>query len=165
MRFTSECLGFANVPEAETVHALTGGAAAVTHHPRWKQRVPRDTGPGWDFEDVRDFYLRHLFGVDPVRLRSFDPARYLQLSRVVPGEMMAAAFAEWRGGHSRNTGALVWFFTSLSTVWLIIGAVTLGTLAVDLLWLTYRVRRDERRSTARLISGRSAKSNCSMVAA
>jgi membrane protein YdbS with pleckstrin-like domain len=44
---------------------------------------------------------------------------------------------------------LVWIFTSLSNTWLIIGAVALVTLAADVLWLTYRVRRDQRRSTAR----------------
>jgi beta-mannosidase len=75
--------------------------------------VPRDTGAGWDFDDVRDFYLRHFFGVDPVQMRSFDMTRYLQLSRVVPGEMMAQVFAEWRSDHTRNRGALVWFFKDL----------------------------------------------------
>ncbi len=113
VKFASECLAFANVPEPETVGALLSGAAPAVHHPRWKQRVPRDTGAGWDFEDVRDFYLQQLFAMDPVRLRSCDTARYLQLSRVVPGEMMAQVFAEWRGGHSRNRGGLVWFFKDL----------------------------------------------------
>src|SRR5205085_2786646 len=42
-----------------------------------------------------------------------DPTRYLQLSRVVSGEMMAQVFAEWRSGHSRNVGGLVWFFKDL----------------------------------------------------
>ena len=46
-------------------------------------------------------------------LRSFDPERYLRLSRVVSGEMMAQVFAEWRGGHSGNRGGLVWFFKDL----------------------------------------------------
>ncbi len=113
MKFTSECLAFANVPEPETINAVLEGDAPALHDPRWKRRVPRDTGAGWDFEDVRDHYLRHLFGVDPVALRSFDPGRDLQLSRVVSGEMMSQVFAEWRGGHSRNHGGLVWFFKDL----------------------------------------------------
>jgi beta-mannosidase len=113
VKFTPECLGFSNVPEPETVNALMGGSAPVTHHPVWKQRVPRDAGPGWDFEDVRDFYLQHLFAVDPVQLRSFDTYRYMQLSRVVPGEMMSQAFAEWRSFHGHNRGGIVWFYKDL----------------------------------------------------
>jgi beta-mannosidase len=46
-------------------------------------------------------------------MRSFDMTRYLQLSRVVSGEMMAQVFAEWRSGHTRNRGALVWLFKDL----------------------------------------------------
>src|SRR6185295_12866030 len=87
VKFTSECLGFANVPEPETINEVTQGASPAIHHPEWKRRTPRDTGPGWDFEDVRDHYLKHLFTVDPVALRSFNMPRYLQLSRVVTGEM------------------------------------------------------------------------------
>ncbi|OYW74522.1 MAG: hypothetical protein B7Z37_17435 [Verrucomicrobia bacterium 12-59-8] len=113
VKFTSECLGFANIPETEIIDEIMGGLMPVMHHPRWKQRVPRDTGAGWDFEDVRDHYLRELFNVDPVTLRSFDMPRYLELSRVASGEMMARTFAEWRSGHSRNAGALVWFYKDL----------------------------------------------------
>jgi len=113
VKFTSECLGFANIPEPEAIDEIMGGLMPVMHHPRWKQRVPRDTGSGWDFEDVRDHYLRELFNVDPVTLRSFDMPRYLELSRVASGEMMARTFAEWRSGHSRNAGALVWFYKDL----------------------------------------------------
>lgn len=113
VKFTSECLGFANIPEPETIDAIMGGLMPVMHHPRWKQRIPRDTGAGWDFEDVRDHYLRELFNVDPVSLRSFDMPRYLELSRIASGEMMARTFAEWRSGHSRNAGALVWFCKDL----------------------------------------------------
>jgi beta-mannosidase len=32
---------------------------------------------------------------------------------VVTGELMAQTFAEWRSGHSRNRGGLVWFFKDL----------------------------------------------------
>ena len=113
VKFTSECLGFANIPEPEAIDEIMGGLMPVMHHPRWKQRVPRDTGAGWDFEDVRDHYLRELFNVDPVTLRSFDMPRYLELSRVASGEMMARTFAEWRSGHSRNAGGLVWFYKDL----------------------------------------------------
>ncbi len=113
VKFTPECLGFANLPEASTVSFVGGGNAPALHDPRWKQRVPRDIGAGWDFEDVRDHYLRHHFGVDPVQLRCFDMPRYLQLSRVVTGEMMTQAFAEWRSSSSTNRGALVWFFKDL----------------------------------------------------
>ena len=71
VRFTAECLGFANVPRRRGRPPMEEDAPAM-HHPRWKGRIPRDPGAGWDFEDVRDHYLRHLFGVDPVRLRSAD---------------------------------------------------------------------------------------------
>src|SRR5262249_25700874 len=73
VKFAPECLAFANVPEADTLGALAAGGLPAVHHPRWKQRVPRDTGAGWDFDDVRDFYLQHLFASDPVKLRCFDP--------------------------------------------------------------------------------------------
>ncbi len=113
VKFTSECLGFANIPEPGVIDEIMGGLLPVVHHPRWKQRVPRDTGSAWDFEDVRDHYLRELFAVDPATLRSFDMPRYLELSRVTSGEMMARTFSEWRSSHSRNAGALVWFFKDL----------------------------------------------------
>ena len=113
VRFASECLGFANVPEPEMVGAIMAGAMPVTHHPRWKQRIPRDTGSAYDFEDVRDHYLQQLYGVAAVPLRSTDMQRYWQLSRVASGEMMAQAYSEWRSGHSHNRGALVWFFKDL----------------------------------------------------
>jgi beta-mannosidase len=113
VKFTTECLGFANLPEPEVIDEFMAGLMPVVHHPRWKQRVPRDTGSAWDFEDVRDHYLRELFNVDPATLRSFDMPRYLELSRITSGEMMSRAYAEWRSGHSRNAGALVWYFKDL----------------------------------------------------
>ncbi|MCE9607256.1 MAG: glycoside hydrolase family 2 protein [Planctomycetia bacterium] len=113
VKFTSECLGFANMPEPATIFAVTGGNHPVMHDPTWKQRVPRDGGAGWDFEDVRDHYLRELYQVDPAQLRSFDMPRYLELSRAVSGELMARAFAEWRSTRSHNAGGLIWFYKDL----------------------------------------------------
>ncbi len=109
VRFTTETLGFANVPEPSTIEAFLAPGQSPTHHPRWKARVPRDIGPGWDFDDVRDHYLAQLFGVDPLRLRYSDIERYLALSRVTTGEAMARTFAEWRREGSNCWGGLVWF--------------------------------------------------------
>jgi beta-mannosidase len=113
VRFTSETLGFANMPDKEIVDAVMEGDTLVTHDARWKRRTPRDTGAGWDFEDVRDHYLRELFAVDPVRLRSFDTPRYLELSRITCGEVMSQVFSEWRSSRSSCRGGLVWFLKDL----------------------------------------------------
>ena len=113
VRFTSETLAFANVPDDEIVDAVMKGDGPATHDARWKRRTPRDTGAGWDFEDVRDHYLRELFAVDPVQLRCFDTPRYLLLSRVTTGEVMSQVFSEWRSPRSTCHGGLVWFFKDL----------------------------------------------------
>ncbi len=113
VRFTTECLGFANVPELSTVLRMPQGSSLRVHHPQWKARTPRDLGAGWDFEDIRDHYLCTLFGVDAMRCRYTDHDRYLALSRVVSGELMADAFAEWRRPGSPCRGALVWYLRDL----------------------------------------------------
>jgi beta-mannosidase len=113
VRFAAECLGFANVPAQEVVDQVMEGDAFALHDPRWKLRTPRDTGSAWDFEDVRDHYLHELFGVDPVELRTTDSRRYLELSRVVTGEVMSQVFSEWRSARSNCRGALVWFLRDL----------------------------------------------------
>ena len=115
VRFTSECLGFSNVPDESTVDELLKSGGQAVHHPLWKQRVPRDNGAGWDFEDVRDHYMRLLFGVDPMRLRYADMPRYLSLARITSGEVMAQTLAEWRRAGSRCQGALIWFLRDLWT--------------------------------------------------
>ncbi|WP_322015107.1 glycosyl hydrolase 2 galactose-binding domain-containing protein [Paraburkholderia sp. J12] len=111
VRFASECLAFANVPDDATLHDALGTIHA--HDPRWKAAVPRDPGAGWDFDDVRDYYLRTLYGFEPAQLRYDDPQRYLDLSRAVVAEIMTEVFAEWRRHGSSCQGALVWQFQDL----------------------------------------------------
>ena len=112
VRFTSECLGFSNVPAQRTCDLVLGDYAAP-QHPAWKARAPRDGGVGWDFEDVRDHYLALLYRVDPAKLRYADWERYLALSREVTGDVMARTMREFRRGASPCQGAIVWFFRDL----------------------------------------------------
>ena len=113
VKFTSECLGFSNIPISQTRNKVLNGQLPVTHNPIWKQRVPRDTGTGWDFEDIRDYYTRILFNIDPITTRSYDTERYLALSEVTTGEIMSQTFSEWRSNHSDCSGGLVWFLKDL----------------------------------------------------
>src|SRR5262249_36461892 len=109
VRFAAECLAFSNIPETAMVdNLLDEDAAPPGHQSRWKAAVPRDPGAGWDFEDVRDHYMRLLFGVEPSVLRARDVDRYIALGRVATGEAMWRTFAEWRRPGSSCRGGLVW---------------------------------------------------------
>ncbi|MEV8637660.1 hypothetical protein AB0395_39050 [Streptosporangium sp. NPDC051023] len=113
VRFATECLAVAQVPEDPPTKAGRRVSAAAIGDAAWKAAVPRDAGAGWDFDDVRDHYLARLYGIDPLRCRYEDPQRYLELSRTVPGELMTAAFSEWRRSRSMCRGGLVWFLQDL----------------------------------------------------
>ncbi|HEY1956358.1 MAG TPA: hypothetical protein VGH28_12115 [Polyangiaceae bacterium] len=113
VRFTSECLAFANLPCDATIEALLASGEAAGADPRWKSRVARDRGTAWDFDDVRDHYVKRFFDVDPDALRRAEPARWLELGRVATGEAMAAAMSEWRRAGSECAGAIVWFLRDL----------------------------------------------------
>ncbi|WP_250535826.1 glycoside hydrolase family 2 protein [Caballeronia sp. AZ10_KS36] len=106
VRFASECLAFANVPDNAALRLVSN--ASRPHEPRWKAGVPRDPGAAWDFDDVREHYLRAVYGVDVARLRYEDPERYLTLSRAVVADVMGAVFSEWRRKGSSCAGGIVW---------------------------------------------------------
>ena len=111
VRFAGECLAFSNVPQQRTLDRHL--PVMPVHDPRWKERIPRDRGVGWDFEDVRDHYFKAFHGLDPIEVRYGNPARYLDLSRAVSGEAMEATYAEWRRAASSCAGALVFTYQDL----------------------------------------------------
>jgi beta-mannosidase len=109
VRFAAECLAFSHVPPDTTIEAMLPQAPGrlAGHHPLWKAGIPRENEADWDFEDIRDHYLRLLFDVDAPELRHVDRARYLELSRALTGEILAEVFGEWRRGSSPCGGGLV----------------------------------------------------------
>jgi beta-mannosidase len=111
VRFAAESLAFAHMPQARTLGQHL--SVPAVHSPLWKERVPRDRGASWDFEDVRDHYLQELYGFEPNRLRREDPDLYLTLSRAVTGEVVEETYAEWRRHGSGCNGALVWTLQDL----------------------------------------------------
>jgi beta-mannosidase len=115
VRFASECLAFANVPDEDVLAALVPEPPGdpFVHHPRWKAGVPRDTGSGWDFDDLRDDYLAMLYGVEPRTLRRGGHDRYVELSRAVSGEVMAAVYGEWRRTASPSGGGMILWLRDL----------------------------------------------------
>ncbi len=116
LRFATECLAFAQVPDDAALArlaALQRDVPVRTHQPLWKERVPRDLGAGWDFDDVRDHYLAAQFGVAADDARRGDLAEYWALSRAAACEAMAAAYTQWRSPASACRGALAWFLRDL----------------------------------------------------
>ncbi len=116
VRFAAECLALANVPDQRTIEHLFGATPVSVHHPIWKQRVPRDNGAGWDFDDVRDHYARILFGDEAANgsgIRYYDTERYLDLARFTSADVMQRVASEWRRKNSACNGALIWFLRDL----------------------------------------------------
>jgi beta-mannosidase len=93
VRFTSECLAFANIPATGSPGVPWDDAE------KWKAAIPRDRGTDWDFADVTNHYVRLLYGPE---------AKGLDAARMAPGEVMEATIAEWRRAGSSCHGALVW---------------------------------------------------------
>ncbi len=107
VKFASECLAFSNVPCRESLDDFLRDGERPTHSPRWKARVPRDRGAGWDFDDVRDHYVQTIFGVDPSVVRYADPDRYLDVSRAATCVAVESTLNEFRRAGSPCRGALL----------------------------------------------------------
>ena len=106
--FTTECLGFSNIPGDAALQKEFGTPTPSTQSPEWKSGVPRDAGVHWDFEDVRDFYMGELFREDPDTIRARDNAHYFARSVVTSGEVMRRTFGAWRSPDNVCSGALIW---------------------------------------------------------
>jgi beta-mannosidase len=113
VRFTSECLAFAHLPHPRTIRRFMGELEAPFHHPRWKERVPRDRGASWDFEDVRDHYVELLFRTEARALRSRDPERYAAVCDAAVGQCIHATLSEFRRAGSSCRGALLYWLRDL----------------------------------------------------
>ncbi len=107
VRFMSEGLAFGVPPERQTVDEACGGAFRAGHDPGWKRSVHHDTGRALDLEDVREFYVHEVFGVDAQMLRHLNPERSLDLGRAAVAEVMSRVFSEWRRPGSSCAGGLL----------------------------------------------------------
>jgi beta-mannosidase len=107
VRFVSECLAFGVPPERQTVDEACGGAVRAGHDPDWKRTVHHDTSHSLDLEDVCEFYVQELFGVNAHMLRQIDPERSLDLGRAATAEVIATLFTEWRRPGSPCAGTLM----------------------------------------------------------
>ena len=107
VRFAAECLAFATPPDRDTVEQFFGGDAVAAQDPRWQAAVPRDNGASWDFEDVRDHYVKELFRVDPAQVRRADPQRALDLGRATVAQVVQDVFSLWRRPASGCAGGVV----------------------------------------------------------
>lgn len=109
VRFASEGMGLSHIPEDETIEQCTGKNTHFPFHNEWASRIPRDLSAGWDFESIRDNYLEQLFNIDPLSLRRQNIEKYIELSRVVSGEVITQVFQHWRSTNSQCNGGLIWF--------------------------------------------------------
>lgn len=100
VRFTTECLAFANLSDDDTLDLDAG--------------VPQDPGTDWDFADTRNHYVERLYELDRDQLRTDAPLAFADFGRAAVAEVATEAFAEWRRAGSSCRGALVFTASDLA---------------------------------------------------
>ncbi len=108
VRFAAETLCYATPPEPDAVIRL-GGPNIAVHDPRWKVGVHHDPGRSWDMDDVRSFYVREVFDVDPLWERYSDAEHALDLGRATNAYLMQTVFTEWRCNERAGGGLVLGF--------------------------------------------------------
>jgi beta-mannosidase len=109
IKFASEGMGLPHIPEDETIQLVSGKQTLFPYCNQWNKRTPRDLGAGWDFEDIRNFYLNDIFNVNSNELKRSHIDKFIALSRVVSGEAISRVFRQWRKFDSHCQGGLIWF--------------------------------------------------------
>lgn len=100
VRFTTECLAFANLSDDDTLDLDAG--------------VPQDPGTDWDFADTRNHYVERLYELDRDQLRTDAPLAFADFGRAAVAEVVTETFAEWRRAGSSCRGALVFTASDLA---------------------------------------------------
>ncbi|WP_144392657.1 glycoside hydrolase family 2 protein [Pleionea sediminis] len=109
VRFCSEGMGLSHIPVQQTINQVVSKQTLFPYCNDWTKRIPRDLGAGWDFDDIREHYLREVFKVDPIFLKRSDVDRYIKLSKIVTGYVIAKTYESWRRHDSQCNGGLIWF--------------------------------------------------------
>jgi beta-mannosidase len=104
VRFASECLAFANPPDADAGSATGTG------------RVPQDNGSSWTFGDVTRHYVRSLFGKFAEHLSVDDP-EYAELARRAIAHVMHRTQTHFRDPATECRGSLIWMLRDLEPGW------------------------------------------------
>ncbi|MCF6193192.1 MAG: hypothetical protein L3J46_02530 [Kangiellaceae bacterium] len=109
VKFASEGMGLSHIPNDKFITENFGKNKLFPYSNDFVYRVPRDLGAGWDFDTIRDFYIEDVFGINARQLKRQNIERYIEMSRVVTGEVISRVFEYWRSEHSSCNGGLIWF--------------------------------------------------------